>query len=422
MQSVLPSPGVRDALSVTELVRALRSIVGGHPALTDVLVRGEVGNVSRPPSGMAYFILKDADAQVPCVMFRTAAAALRFELREGIEVLVRGDVDVFPAKGQAQLVARDVRPLGHGAFWLAFEQARDRLAAEGLFSPDRKRPLPRFPRRIGLVTSEAGAAMHDVLAVLGKRYPFAEVLMSPCLVQGEGAPASIVAALDRIAGRVDVAILARGGGSVEDLWAFNDEQVARAIARFPAPVVSAVGHEVDVTIADFVADVRAATPSAAAVLATPDAGEIRVRVASMRAILDGRMRERIAGCRDRISSFISRIQPAAMAERVRDARQRLDAAAGSQVREIRRVLATLHEGLRGAAARLEAVSPMATIARGFAIVTGEDGVLIGSVAAVSPGDEITVHVSDGALEAVCPICAPCHRLTGWRSWSRRWRH
>ncbi len=400
MQSLLSSPEVRDALSVTELVHALRSVVGGHPALTDVLVRGEVGNVSRPPSGLAYFTLKDAGAQIPCVMFRAAATALRFELREGIEVLVRGDVDVFPAKGQAQLVARDVRPLGHGAFWLAFEQVRDRLAAEGLFAPERKRPLPGFPRRIGLVTSEAGAAMHDVLAVLGRRYPLAEVLVSPCLVQGDGAPVSIATALDRLAGHVDVAILARGGGSVEDLWAFNDERVARAIAQFPVPVVSAVGHEVDVTIADFVADVRAPTPSAAAVLATPDTGEIRVRLDSTRGALDGRIADLLAAWRDRISSIAALLRPAAMVQRIRDARQRLDSVTGSQGREVRRVLASLRDGLAGVAARLEAVSPMATIARGFAIVTGEDGALISSVTAASPGDEITVHVSDGALEAV----------------------
>ncbi len=400
MQSLLSSPEVRDALSVTELVHALRSVVGGHPALTDVLVRGEVGNVSRPPSGLAYFTLKDAGAQIPCVMFRAAATALRFELREGIEVLVRGDVDVFPAKGQAQLVARDVRPLGHGAFWLAFEQARDRLQAEGLFAAERKRPLPGFPRRIGLVTSEAGAAMHDVLAVLGRRYPLAEVLVSPCLVQGDGAPVSIATALDRLAGHVDVAILARGGGSVEDLWAFNDERVARAIAQFPVPVVSAVGHEVDVTIADFVADVRAPTPSAAAVLATPDTGEIRVRLDSTRGALDGRIADLLAAWRDRISSIAALLRPAAMVQRIRDARQRLDSVTGSQGREVRRVLASLRDGLAGVAARLEAVSPMATIARGFAIVTGEDGALISSVTAASPGDEITVHVSDGALEAV----------------------
>ena len=400
MQSLLSSPGVRDALSVTELVRALRSVVGGHPALTDVLVRGEVGNVSRPPSGLAYFTLKDAGAQIPCVMFRSAAAALRFELREGIEVLVRGEVDVFPAKGQAQLVARDVSPIGRGAFWLAFEQVRDRLAAEGLFAPERKRALPRFPRRIGLVTSEAGAAMQDVLAVLERRYPLAEVLVSPCLVQGSEAPASIVAALRRIAGRVDVAILARGGGSVEDLWALNDEEVARAIARFPAPVVSAVGHEVDVTIADFVADVRAPTPSAAAEIVAPDVGELRNRLAVARTVLDTQMRSFFRAWREVIGSIRSRIRPETVARQVRDARQRLDAAAASLLREGPRVLAELRTALRGVAARLEGVSPMATIARGFAVVSRHDGVVVDRIAAVRPGDEITVRVTDGFLEGI----------------------
>src|SRR2546426_12011853 len=184
VQSLLSSPGVRDALSVTELVRALRSIVGGHPALTDVIVRGEIGNVSRPSSGIAYFTLKDAAAQVPCVMFRAVAAGLRFELRDGIEVLVRGDVDVFPAKGQAQLVARDVRPIGHGAFWLAYEQVRDRLAAEGLFARERKRSLPAFPLRIGLVTSEAGAAVPGVLPGLRQRDPPAGGPVSPRPLRG----------------------------------------------------------------------------------------------------------------------------------------------------------------------------------------------------------------------------------------------
>ena len=400
MQSLLSSPGVRDALSVTELVRALRSVVGGHPALTDVLVRGEIGNVSRPPSGLAYFTLKDGAAQVPCVMFRTAAAALRFELREGIEVLVSGDVDVFPAKGQTQLVARDVRPIGRGAFWLAFEQVRDRLEAEGLFAPERKRALPRFPRRIGLITSEAGAALHDVLAVLRKRYPLAEVLVSPCLVQGDAAPASIVAALDRLAGRVDVAILARGGGSVEDLWAFNDEGVARAIARFPVPIVSAVGHEVDVTIADFVADVRAPTPSAAAVTVTPDASEIRGRVGAARTVLDVRVREILGSWRERVASLRSRLDPEAAARGVRDARQRLDTVASSLERERGRTLHALRDRMGAVAARLEAVSPMATISRGFAIVSRDDGGLVDRVEAVGPGDGVTIRITDGLVESV----------------------
>ncbi len=390
----------RDALTVSELVGILRSAVARHPALSDVLVKGEVGNVSRPPSGVVYFTLKDAAAQVPCVLFRAAAAAVRFELRDGVEVVARGDVDVFPAKGQVQVLVRELSPVGHGAFWLSFEQVRDRLVAEGLFDAARKRPLPRYPRRIGLVTSEAGAAMHDVLAVLGRRYPLAEVLVSPCLVQGEEAAASIAAALDRLAGRVDVAILARGGGSLEDLWAFNDERVARAIVAFPAPVISAVGHETDVTIADFASDVRAPTPSAAAGIVAPDVGELRDRVVGARAALDQRIRETIEAWREAVTSMADRLRPQVLEERMGAARERLDAVAGSLNREAERRVADVRTRLGATASRLEAVSPLGTIARGFAVVTREDGALVASVTAVSPGDEITVHVSDGALDAV----------------------
>ena len=390
----------RDALTVTELVAALRSTVARNPALTDVLVRGEVGSVSRPPSGVAYFVLKDAESQIACVLFRSAAAALRFELRDGIEVVVHGDVDVFPARGLVQVLVREVSPIGHGAFWTAFEQVRDRLAEEGLFREGRKRPLPAFPRRIGLVTSEAGAVLHDVLSVLERRYPLAEVLVSPCLVQGDEAPASIAAALDRLAGRVDVAIVARGGGSMEDLWAFNDERVARAIVRSPAPVVSAVGHETDVTIADFAADVRAATPSAAAEIATPDVQELRARIEVAGAALPLRMREAIDAWREAIAALQAGLRPEAVRGRVKDAREKVAATTAALQKEAQRSLAALHARLAAVAARLEAVSPLATIARGFAVVTREDGALVASVSCVSQGDEITVHVVDGSLEAV----------------------
>ncbi len=341
MEVLAPTATARDALTVSELVGILRSAVTRHPALTDVLVRGEVGNVSRPASGLVYFTLKDAAAQIPCVLFRVAAAGVRFELREGVEVLARGDVDVFPARGQVQLLVRELNPIGHGAFWLSFEQVRDRLAAEGLFAAARKRPLPRSPRRIGLVTSEAGAAMHDVLAVLGRRYPLAEVLVSPCLVQGEDAPTSIAAALERLAGRVDVAILARGGGSLEDLWAFNDERVARAIISFPAPVISAVGHETDVTIADFAADVRAPTPSAAAGIVAPDVSQLRERVANARAALDLRVRESMESWREAVASLAGRLRPEVLRDRIEAARGRLDAAVSSLEREGRQAAAVI---------------------------------------------------------------------------------
>lgn len=388
------------ALTVSELLSALRSTVTGHPAFSNILVRGEVANIARPPSGVVYFTLTEASAQISCVLFRSANANLRFELREGLEVVIGGDVDVFPARGQVELIVRSIAPIGRGAYWLSFEQVRDRLAAEGLFDAARKRPLPRFPRVIGLVTSESGAAMHDVLAVLGRRYPVAEILVSPCLVQGDEAPASIEAALDRIAGRVDIAIVARGGGPMEDLWSFNEERVARAIAKFPAPVVSAVGHETDVTIADFVADVRAPTPSAAAELVSPDREELMAHLTVVAKRLELHVRDHLASLRQRLDSFSLAIRPETVARAARERRDRFMIVAESLRREAKRVLAGAKDRLRAIAAQLEAVSPMATIARGFAIVSRHDGVLLDHVEAVRPGDAITILVSDGTVEGV----------------------
>lgn len=388
------------ALSVSELLVALRSAISRHPAFSNILVRGEIANVSRPPSGVLYFTLADASAQISCVLFRSTASKLRFELRDGLEVVVAGDVDVFPARGQVEFLVRSISPIGRGAYWLAFEQVRDRLAVEGLFRESRKRSLPRFPRVIGLVTSESGAAIHDVLAVLGRRWPLAEVLVSPCLVQGDQAPASIEAALDRIAGHVDVAILARGGGPIEDLWCFNEERVARAIARFPAPVVSAVGHETDVTIADFVADVRAPTPSAAAELVSPNREELARHVAGIGTRLEAHMIDHLATFRERCDSFSRAFRPDLIARVVQDRHGRLTDLGESFLREGNRLVALARDRLEAAAARLDAMGPMATIARGFAVVSRGDGALVDHVDAVRAGDSITILVSDGTVEGV----------------------
>lgn len=388
------------ALTVSELLSALRSTVTGHPAFSNILVRGEVANIARPPSGVVYFTLTEASAQISCVLFRSANANLRFELREGLEVVIGGDVDVFPARGQVELIVRSIAPIGRGAYWLSFEQVRDRLAAEGLFDASRKRPLPRFPRVIGLVTSESGAALHDVLAVLGRRYPVAEILVSPCLVQGDEAPASIEAALDRIAGRVDIAIVARGGGPMEDLWSFNEERVARAIAKFPAPVVSAVGHETDVTIADFVADVRAPTPSAAAELVSPDREELRRFLDTAAKRLTVRASDQIDAMRRQLESLSIPFRPESIVRLVKAQRERLTSLAEAVKREAMEFLAGLRERVRATAARLEAVSPMKTIARGFAIVSKRDGLLVDRIGAVAPGEPISILVSDGTIEGI----------------------
>src|SRR2546427_354006 len=270
-------PGVPQALTVTQLARVIRDTIRANPILTRILVRGEVSNLQRAPSGHVFFTLKDATAQLSCTLFREDAEMLGFDLEDGMDVVVSGDVDVFPRRGSVQLLIKAATPAGVGAFWAAYQKTRKKLAAEGLFDAARKRPLPGFPQRIGVVTSEIGAVVHDIVTILRRRYPIAHLVIAPALVQGPEAPASLRRALAVVADRVDVVIVARGGGSLEDLWCFNDEGLARAVAASRVPVVSAIGHETDVTIVDFVADVRAATPSAAAELVSPDVTELMAR-------------------------------------------------------------------------------------------------------------------------------------------------
>src|SRR5881392_3007086 len=273
-----PRPTVPQALTVSQLARLIRETVRSNPLLSRILVRGEVSNLQAAPAGHVFFTLKDATAQVSCTLFREDAELLGFDLEDGMDVVVSGDVDVFPRKGNVELVVRAATPAGVGAFWAAYQRTRKKLAAEGLFDVARKRSLPAFPRRIGVVTSEIGAVVHDIVTILRRRYPMAHVIVAPALVQGPGAPASLRRALTAVADRVDVIIVARGGGSLEDLWCFNDEAVVRAIAASPVPIVSGVGHETDFTLADFAADLRAPTPSAAAELVAPDVAQLQMQV------------------------------------------------------------------------------------------------------------------------------------------------
>ncbi|MGN0994912.1 MAG: exodeoxyribonuclease VII large subunit, partial [Butyricicoccus sp.] len=263
--------------TVTQLNQEMKLLLETHPNFRNVFVRGEISNFKLHTSGHCYFSLKDRDAAISCVMFRSDAQRLRFRPENGLSVIVRGRISAYPKTGQVQLYAADLVPDGAGALSLQFEQLKEKLYREGLFDPSHKKELPLYPNTIAIVTSPTGAAVHDMIRILRRRFPCAEVLIYPALVQGADAPASLMRALlraDRDA-RADVLIVGRGGGSVEDLWAFNDETLARTIYAMKTPVVSAVGHEPDVTIADFVADVRAATPSAAAELVTPDCDELR---------------------------------------------------------------------------------------------------------------------------------------------------
>ena len=433
-----------DVLTPSQLNTLARDMLeGGFPS---VWIEAELGNVARPASGHLYLTLKDERAQVRAAMFRSQAVRLRFQPRQGMRVLARGRVTLYEARGEFQMVLDHMEEAGEGALRRAFEELKARLQAEGLFDEGRKRPLPAYARRIGVLTSATGAAVRDVLSVLGRRFPLVEAEVLPVPVQGEGAAARITAMLQRCGacGRYDVLVLARGGGSLEDLWAFNDEALARAIAASPVPVVSAIGHETDFSLADFAADVRAPTPSVAAELLVPGRDDLERRLALLARRLAAAQRHhlqramqrsdraalRLNACRPQARMELLRRRQAEALRRLRAAWQRqLDrdrarlrhAGAVLQAGHPQRRLARLRERLaavaqrpqaavvrrlethalhlRGLARSLEATSPLATIARGYSITTHADGRVVRSVEDVRSGDEIRVRVADGTLPA-----------------------
>ena len=368
----------RTAYSVSALNRLVREFLDG--SLPPLWVSGEIANWKRSSRGHCYFSLRDRDAQVRCVLFQSDARRLPAEPEEGMRVRCFGAVTLYEARGEFQLVVRELEASDSGGLWrLAFERLHRKLEAEGLLAPERKRRLPPSPGRVGVVTSPVGAALHDVIRVLEQRAPWTTVVLSPARVQGEGAELEIAAALDRVVrhGRVDVVIVGRGGGSVEDLWAFNREEVARAIARCPVPVISAVGHEVDVTIADLVADHRAATPSAAAERAVLDGGEVRRRITGCRSRLGGSLR-RLVSAREREAGLL-------MSALRSSVESRLDRRA---------------DRLGRAADRLNALSPLAALGRGYAVAQDEGGKVLRRASSFEPGDRFRLRVSDGRVDCV----------------------
>lgn len=385
------------ALTVTELSRLLRDTLRSNPLLTRVLVRGELSDVSRTSNGHWFFSLRDAGAQIPCALFREAAEGLGFEPDDGMEVLASGDVELYSRRGEVQLVVRALTPAGVGAFWASFQRTRKKLEAEGLFDAVRKRPLPTFPRRIGVVTSEAGAVLHDIVTVLRRRFPLAEVVLSPAFVQGPDSPASLRDALVRVQDRVDLVLVARGGGSLEDLEAFNDEALARAIASCPVPVVSAVGHETDVTIADFVADMRAPTPSAAAELVSPDVDDLSSQIASLGGTLVASLRNALRERRTGLAASGRRLSPQALRREIQSTRERLARGGADLLDTMHRQLKEGCDGLSSIAGRLDAVSPFATLRRGYAIAEHEDGGLVTRIEDASVGDPLLIRLQDGRL-------------------------
>lgn len=387
--------------TVGELTNYVRQMFEMDYRLRDIDVSGEISNFTRAASGHIYFTLKDAGAQLKCVMWRSMAERLRFRPAEGDAVIAHGRVSVYEVSGVYQLYVDHMQPAGRGDLAAAFERLKDMLAAEGLFDPERKRPIPPFPRKIGIVTSADAAALRDILIVLARRNPLVAVLIAPTLVQGELAPAQIVRALQRLDQRddIDVILLARGGGSIEDLWAFNDERVARAIFAARHPIISGIGHETDFTIADFVADLRAPTPSAAAELAVPDLSGVGPALAEMRATLTAAIGGALAARREALrarAQWLTLLSP----QRLLDSdRQRVDMLAGRLAGSVARGLERRRGRLAVAGSSLMAFNPQATLARGFAIVRGPDGELIRSVVQARPGAPLRVQVSDGVFGA-----------------------
>lgn len=386
--------------TVSELTHYIRDLFEIDYRLQDVEVSGEISNFSRARSGHLYFTLKDDAAQLKCVMWRSAAERLRFQPQDGDAIIARGRLSVYEAGGVYQLYAELLTPAGRGNLALAFEQLKERLAAEGLFDPAHKRPIPPFPRKIGIVTSPDAAALRDILHVLARRCPLVSVLIAPTLVQGPEAPAQIIRALQWLDGRsdIDTIIVARGGGSIEDLWAFNDEQVVRTIAAAQHPIISGVGHETDFTMADFVADERAPTPSAAAERAVPDLSEMQVLLRERRHRLTAVMQRNLQQYQQQVAQLRRTLTHLSPRVRLENNQQRVDNLNGRLDQAIQRQLEKRRTRLSLAQTSLTAVGPAATLQRGYAIVRRQaDGQIVRTVTAVTPGDLLTIQVADGQL-------------------------
>lgn len=386
---------------VAEVNQLVKHLLDGEPMLSSICVRGELSNYKMYPSGHHYFTLKDAEGALRCVMFKGAASKLRFRPENGMAVVASGRITVFPRDGVYQLYCNTLSPLGAGDLAVAFEQLKAKLQAEGLFDPAHKKPLPAYPERIAVVTSAAGAAVHDMIRILRRRYPLAKVILLPVRVQGAEAPPEIAGAI-RYADRWhigDVIITGRGGGSMEDLWAFNDERVARAIYDCKTPIISAVGHEPDVTISDFVADARASTPSNAAEIAVPDRMDLTRQLRDMQVRLEQSQIARLESLRRRLETLADKrclrdhgayIQDKRMA--LVHLQQRLGDLAGAQLGRKRQRFSAL-------AASLDALSPLAVLGRGYAVARNEQGTILKSWQDVTAGETVRVTLGEGGFSA-----------------------
>jgi exodeoxyribonuclease VII large subunit len=385
--------------TVTNLTRYLRELIEEDHLLRDLWVLGEVSNISHPSSGHLYFTIKDSSASLRCVMWRSTVSQQKWLPREGDSLEVHGYVGVYEVGGVYQLYADLLRPVGEGALYQEFLRLKARLEAEGLFAPERKRSIPELPQKIGIVTSPSGAALRDILNTIRRRFPLAEVILSPTPVQGIEAPPGIVSALqalERLA-EPDVIILARGGGSIEDLWAFNDERVARAIVATTAPVITGVGHETDFTIADFAADLRAPTPTAAAELATPNKTDLLAYLAAQQNNLTREFTYRITDLKSSFYNISNRLSLRSPQSQILSSRQYVDELLRRGSLSLSHSLRVRQIQLSAAGQRLSSLNPLSILERGFAIVTQTNGQVVRSAGQVSPDETLDVRVSDGSF-------------------------
>lgn len=391
---------VSSVITVSQLNFYIKSLLDESPALREIYITGEISNLTdHYRSGHIYLSLKDDKALVRAVMFAGNARHLRFKPEEGMKVIARGRVSVYEATGQYQLYIEDMQPDGIGALNLAYEQLKRKLSAEGLFSEDIKKPIPAYPKRIGVITSPTGAAVQDILNILGRRYPIAEVVFCPVLVQGENASAQLIDAIERFnkANAADVIIIGRGGGSIEDLWAFNDEKLARTIAKSDIPVISAVGHETDFTICDFVADLRAPTPSAAAELATPNMTELLSYFKSVKDSLPAIMQRRIDFEKQELDNLASSKVLLSPDEFINIRKNELDMLSADMIKAFKAILSENQREFVALSAKLDALSPLSVLSRGYSIVQNKNKV-IKSAKELNIGQNIMVKLSDGKAE------------------------
>lgn len=393
--------GDKGIFTVHEFTLAVKNIITGGQ-LNDVWIRGEISNCTNHNSGHRYFTLKDKNSQLQCVMFKWYGQSLKHELEYGMKVLVLGDIDVYEKRGQYQLKVRAIRPDGTGELYRIFEKLKNKLAMEGLFSSGHKKSLPGFPKKIGIATSETGAVLHDILTVMERRYPI-NLMFVPTIVQGEQAAESIVRSIELLNRTdVDIIILGRGGGSIEDLWAFNEEIVARSIFSSEIPIISAVGHETDYTIADFVADVRAPTPSAAAEIAVPDKKELKNQINRLNERLTDRMRRNLTERKTRLSELEKSVEPELFREKLSKYMQFIDEITRRQKVTISRILESKKALLKVQSGKLDAVSPLGVLSRGYSIVLKiPEKKPVSSINEVEEKDSVQIIVKNGKI--ICKV-------------------